>query len=40
MIETKNNLNLLKTNPPTDLTISADIKEAIAQQKAANIAKK
>ena len=40
MIDTKNNLNLLKTNPPIFLVISAEIKDATAQHKAASIAKK
>ena len=37
-METKNNLILLKANPPMDLAISADIREETAQQKAASIA--
>tara|TARA_B110000196_G_C21131552_1_gene658722 strand:- start:1117 stop:1485 length:369 start_codon:yes stop_codon:yes gene_type:complete len=38
--DTKINLNLLKTSPPTFLVTSAEIKDAIAQQNAADIAKK
>jgi len=40
IIETKNNLNLLKTKPPIDLVTSTEIREATAQHKAARIDKK
>ena len=40
IIETKNNLNLLKTNPPITLVMSTEIREDIAQQKVARITKK
>ena len=37
-IDTDNNLILLNANPPIDLVTSAEIRDAIAQQKAAKIA--
>ena len=40
IIETKNNLSLLKTKQPILLVISAEIKDATAQHNAANIANK
>ena len=40
IIETKNNLNLLNTNPPITLVMSAEIREDTAQHNAASIAKK
>ena len=40
IIETKNNLNLLKAIPPIFLVISADINDETDQQNAASIAKK
>ena len=39
-METKNNLNLLKTKPPIDLVTSTDINDATAQHNAARIDKK